>query len=45
MEWDCANWVVRVYKSKDCTGGWTLQPLDDACSETEAFHSIRVVLG
>ncbi|KAF2795201.1 hypothetical protein K505DRAFT_360399 [Melanomma pulvis-pyrius CBS 109.77] len=35
---------LHVYKTQNCTGGWTLQPLDDACSDVSAFDSIRVVL-
>ncbi len=43
--WDVANGgEVHVYKTQNCTGGWTLQPLDDACSDVSAFDSIRVVL-
>ncbi|KAF2703323.1 hypothetical protein K504DRAFT_451822 [Pleomassaria siparia CBS 279.74] len=36
---------LRVYKTDDCSGGWTLQPLDDDdCSDVESFGGIRVVL-
>jgi len=35
---------VRVYKSKDCSTGPIVQPLNDWCSEIAAFGSVRVLV-
>jgi hypothetical protein len=35
--------TVRVYKGDKCEGGWTLQPLEEGCSDVQAFGSIQLV--
>jgi hypothetical protein len=35
--------TVRVYKDDKCEGGWTLQPLEEGCSDVQAFGSIQLV--
>jgi hypothetical protein len=35
--------TVRVYKGDECKGGWSLQPLEDACSNVKDFGSVMVV--